>query len=100
MIAKTVAKNQMNPGITVLEIHFKLDGSCADVIMDQVEQSLRDGSETVVLDLSRTKYITLLGLSVLIQRASQAGILDKLDCYISNQWLSGLFAGLRWGQLF
>jgi anti-anti-sigma regulatory factor len=83
----------------ILEVNSELDGRCATAIVKQVKRSLQDGSEVVVVDLSKIQDISLLGLAVLLDRANRAGVLPRLNFHLTDPLLRRFFVTMHDIQL-
>ena len=90
---KAQSKSRNKSRSTILQIAAELDGMLAAAVVAQVKRSLHNGSDTVVLDFSRTQNFSLAGLSVLIQHAAAAGVLHRLVCHTSDEWTRQVLEG-------
>ncbi len=79
----------------VLEVCSNLDNACAQAIVAHATTSLRNGSEAIVVDLSKRKGISLLELAVLIDRADEAGVLGKVAFHLSDTAIRRFFANMK-----
>jgi len=75
---------------TILTVDFDLDCPCAKAIAAKVGQSLRNGCDQLLVDLTKSKYLSLFGLSVLIYRLASTGDLERVNFQTSGEHISQL----------
>ncbi len=95
MQGKIVANQEHLPDCAILEVRSNLDSACSQAIVRQAKKSLQNGSESIVIDLSKRTGLSLLELAVLIDRANEAGVLEKVAFHLTDSAIRRFFANMK-----
>ncbi len=101
MPTSSIGSDLMNPVVKVVQPSGILDGTKTDLLCHEINRSIGEGADVILIDLEKVSFIDSSGLGALVVALKTARAAEKRLCLCSiNEQVEMLFSLTQMNQVF